>query len=87
MLSWYTNLLSAIVLIPVFILVGEAPGIMKLLVGEFTGVDGTTSPLKIFLWGSLITVCFLSFSQVWVADLLRTGLSGIPDVHRQSFIY
>ncbi|KAL4269457.1 Triose Phosphate/Phosphate Translocator [Pleurotus pulmonarius] len=56
MLSWYTNLLSAIVLIPIFILVGEVPGIMKLLVGEFTAVDGT-SPLQIFLWGSLITGC------------------------------
>lgn len=57
-LSWYSNLLSAIVLIPVIILVGEPPAILKLLFGldELVRPDNGMSPLTTFVWGSMITV-------------------------------
>ncbi|EPQ51938.1 hypothetical protein GLOTRDRAFT_80944 [Gloeophyllum trabeum ATCC 11539] len=58
-LSWYGNSLSAIALVPVIILAGEVPGVMKLLFGppEVTPV-GTMTPLATFLWGSAITGVF-----------------------------
>ena len=57
-LSWYTNLLSAVVLLPLLILVGEGPDVVKLLFGvdELLLNPGAMSPLSTFLWGSLITV-------------------------------
>jgi len=56
-LSWYTNLLSAIALAPILILAGEGPDVLKLLfdVTELLAEPDTMSPLKTFIWGSLIT--------------------------------
>jgi solute carrier family 35 (GDP-fucose transporter), member C1 len=51
-LSWYNNLLSAVVLAPLVILAGEGPAVGDLLLG----VD-TTGKLTTFVWGSIITVC------------------------------
>lgn len=48
LLSWYTNLLSAIVLAPIVLLAGEGPSVLTLLSGG--------PKLPTFLWGSLITV-------------------------------
>ncbi|KAG5731567.1 GDP-fucose transporter 1 [Termitomyces sp. T112] len=55
LLSWYTNLLSAIVLLPICLLVGEGPGIMEIFFVEAVVAEGTMSLLATFLWGSLIT--------------------------------
>jgi GDP-fucose transporter C1 len=62
-LSWYTNLLSAIVLLPLLLLVGEGPDVVKLLFGvdELLLKPGAMSPLRTFLWGSLITVSLAVF--------------------------
>ena len=57
-LSWYTNLYSAVVLIPVIIVAGEVPAIVALFAEPGTFSTGI-SPLNTFLWGSAITV-FLS---------------------------
>ncbi|KAJ7717644.1 hypothetical protein DFH07DRAFT_933901 [Mycena maculata] len=48
LLSWYANLLSALVLAPVVLLAGEGPSVLALLAGR----DGAVAT---FLWGSLIT--------------------------------
>ncbi|KXN88432.1 GDP-fucose transporter 1 [Leucoagaricus sp. SymC.cos] len=60
LLSWYTNLLSAVVLAPIVFLTGEGPAITKLLFGldELLRPEDTISPLTTFLWGSLITGVF-----------------------------
>lgn len=57
-LSWYTNLLSAVVMLPLVLLVGEGPAIMELFSGgnEIISSSGGLSPLSTFIWGSLITV-------------------------------
>ncbi|KAF9022227.1 hypothetical protein BDZ89DRAFT_1163366 [Hymenopellis radicata] len=57
LLSWYTNLLSAMVLLPIIVLAGEGADVLKLLFGadEFTVADGALSTLGTFLWGSAIT--------------------------------
>ncbi|KAA1474421.1 hypothetical protein DENSPDRAFT_931641 [Dentipellis sp. KUC8613] len=47
-LSWYNNLLSAVVLAPCVVLVGEGPAVMALLSGQGAGL-GT------LFWGSFIT--------------------------------
>ncbi|KAI0752878.1 hypothetical protein C8Q80DRAFT_1267350 [Daedaleopsis nitida] len=54
-LSWYTNLISSFILIPVFILMGELPGVMELLFG-----DNPTKPdgFSTFVKGSIITGVF-----------------------------
>ncbi|KAJ3511320.1 hypothetical protein NLJ89_g4163 [Agrocybe chaxingu] len=56
-LSWYTNLLSAAVIFPLLILAGEGPDVLKLLFGidELLVKAGSMSPLRTFLWGSMIT--------------------------------
>ncbi|KAJ7052782.1 hypothetical protein C8F01DRAFT_1169945 [Mycena amicta] len=56
LLSWYTNLLSVFVLIPIIILV-EGGEVMKLLfnVDELITPPGKWSPLHTFIVGSLIT--------------------------------
>ncbi|KDR77114.1 hypothetical protein GALMADRAFT_246311 [Galerina marginata CBS 339.88] len=56
-LSWYTNLLSAIILAPLLLLAGEGTDVVKLLFGvnELLTPADTMSPLATFLWGSLIT--------------------------------
>ncbi|KAI0795559.1 hypothetical protein C8Q75DRAFT_746522 [Abortiporus biennis] len=57
-LSWYSNLLSSIALIPVIIVMGELPGIWDL----FFGIDPTPpnemSKWATFVWGSAITGVF-----------------------------
>ncbi|TRM67044.1 hypothetical protein BD626DRAFT_484581 [Schizophyllum amplum] len=55
LLSWYTNLLSAIVLAPIMVLAGEGPDILKLMFNVDELVEGQTSALTTFLWGSAIT--------------------------------
>lgn len=50
-LSWYTNLLSVVVLIPLLVIMGEVPEISKLLFGT----DGVEGAFSTFMWGSLIT--------------------------------
>lgn len=55
-LSWYTNLLSAVVLAPVIVVVGELPGVMKLLFGPNEAAAGEMSTLTTFVFGSIITV-------------------------------
>ncbi|KAG6899191.1 hypothetical protein C0993_012490 [Termitomyces sp. T159_Od127] len=56
LLSWYTNLLSAVVLFPICLLVGEGPGIAEIFfVEEALHADGSMGLLATFLWGSLIT--------------------------------
>jgi len=56
-LSWYTNLLSAIVLAPLLILAGEGTDVVKLLFGvnELLVKPGTMSAFSTFIWGSTIT--------------------------------
>jgi len=56
-LSWYTNLFSAMGMIPLIILAGEVPEIMELFFGqtEVVSVDGELSELQRFIWGSFIT--------------------------------
>ncbi|PPQ74351.1 hypothetical protein CVT24_000662 [Panaeolus cyanescens] len=56
-LSWYTNLLSAVVLAPIMLLAGESGGIVKLVFGmdELLVKEGAMTPLATFVWGSLIT--------------------------------
>jgi len=58
-LSWYTNLLSAIILLPLLVIAGEGGDVVKMLFGvdELLVKPGSMSPLSTFLWGSLITVC------------------------------
>ncbi|KAF8635707.1 hypothetical protein AX15_000331 [Amanita polypyramis BW_CC] len=57
LLSWYTNAVSAVVLAPIVILVGEGPAITKLFFGidELVREPGTMSALKTFLWGTALT--------------------------------
>ena len=59
-LSWYTNLLSAMLMIPLIILAGEGPAIMDLIFGQAERIapaEGELSELQTFIWGSFITVC------------------------------
>lgn len=68
-LSWYTNLLSAMAMIPVIILAGEVPAIMDLFFGPMQVVsDGELTDLQTFIWGSFITVC-VHLNPVVFADL------------------
>ncbi|KAG7095680.1 hypothetical protein E1B28_006395 [Marasmius oreades] len=57
LLSWYTNLVSAVVLIPIILLVGEGKEVLKLFFGadELLRASGEISALSKFMWGSLIT--------------------------------
>ncbi|KAH9937835.1 uncharacterized protein BXZ73DRAFT_44831 [Epithele typhae] len=57
-LSWYTNLLSCVVLAPIIILAGELPGVMALLFGPDLSAPGELSTLSKFIYGSLITGVF-----------------------------
>jgi len=56
-LSWYTNLLSAVLMIPLIVLVGEVPAITSLFFGPYDIVSapGELSELHTFVWGSAIT--------------------------------
>lgn len=53
-MSWYSNLLSSVLLLPFIILSGEGPAVLDILSGRAEG-------LKTFLVGSVITV-----SLVWL---------------------
>ncbi|KAJ7468023.1 hypothetical protein FB451DRAFT_1257813 [Mycena latifolia] len=57
LLSWYTNLLSAVVLVPLVLLAGEGPRVLALLSGHPNADASITDPpqLHTFFWGSLIT--------------------------------
>lgn len=56
-LSWYTNLYSAIALIPVIVVSGEIPAVVALFAEPGPLTIGI-SPLSTFLWGSAITGVF-----------------------------
>lgn len=56
-MSWYSNLLSALLLLPFVIIVGEVPAVLDILSGHAEG-------LRIFVIGSAITV-----STVWFGFL------------------
>jgi GDP-fucose transporter C1 len=55
-MSWYSNLLSSVVLLPFIIISGEGPAVLDILSGRAEG-------LKTFLVGSMITV-----SLVWLFE-------------------
>ncbi|KAJ6558005.1 hypothetical protein B0H19DRAFT_1149432 [Mycena capillaripes] len=64
LLSWYANLLSAIVLAPIVLLAGEGPSVLALLSGRpspdpevaaAVATAGVTNELMTFIWGSLVT--------------------------------
>ncbi|KZT01348.1 uncharacterized protein LAESUDRAFT_731340 [Laetiporus sulphureus 93-53] len=57
-LSWYTNLLSAVLLAPILVLVGELPRVTRLLFGPNEAPVGELSTLGTFLLGSAITGAF-----------------------------
>lgn len=79
-LSWYTNLLSAVVLLPLMVVMGELPEVMKLFFesGEdIVNPDAAFGVLGTFLWGSLITVS-LSFLDLYIYALATdTGIQGV----------
>lgn len=55
-LSWYTNLFSAVVMIPIIVFAGEVPAIEDLFFGVgAVAKEGKLSELQTFVWGSLIT--------------------------------
>ncbi|KAJ7151407.1 hypothetical protein C8R43DRAFT_1005042 [Mycena crocata] len=58
LLSWYTNLLSIFVLLPI-VMLAEGSSVMKLLfnVDELITAPGAITPLRTFVVGSLITGC------------------------------
>ncbi|KAF8523037.1 hypothetical protein JB92DRAFT_2827455 [Gautieria morchelliformis] len=66
-LAWYSNLLSAVVLIPIVFLVGEGPEIQKLLFEDGAG-------WATFLWGTLLTglfgflICIAGFLSIKVTS-------------------
>ncbi|QRV84791.1 GDP-fucose transporter 1 [Ceratobasidium sp. AG-Ba] len=58
-LAWYTNLLSAIAILPIIVLAGEVPGVMRLFFGPDQSVVGAgESVLGAFLWGTAVTGVF-----------------------------
>lgn len=54
-LSWYSNVLSSVLLLPLIVLAGEVPDILALFSATVVSTAGH-NPLSTFLWGSLITV-------------------------------
>lgn len=84
-LSWYTNLMSAVVLAPIIILVGELPGVMKLLFGANENAVGQMSTLATFVMGSLITASVLRLSLRRVrANAVSSGRVRLPHEPRES---
>ena len=80
-LSWYTNLYSAIALVPIIVVSGEIPAIAALL-DEPSPLSTGISPLNTFLWGSAITACFsckLTMSRL----MTDPGHIRFLDEHRQ----
>ncbi|KAG0699051.1 hypothetical protein DFH29DRAFT_1015998 [Suillus ampliporus] len=82
-LSWYTNLLSAVVMLPVIIFAGEIPAITDLFFGpvDVIPTEGALSDLQIFIWGSCITGA-LGF-MMSIASLLSIKITS-PITHMVS---
>jgi hypothetical protein len=79
LLSWYTNLLSAIVLAPLVVLAGELPAVLSLFYGQTDSVGSEgMSTLQTFLWGSAITV---SYACACIQNDLFTKIVGCSRVH------
>ncbi|EUC56878.1 GDP-fucose transporter [Rhizoctonia solani AG-3 Rhs1AP] len=59
-LAWYNNLLSAVVLAPIIVLVGEGPDVMDLLFGaaSATKTSSGMTAFDTFIYGSAITGLF-----------------------------
>jgi len=57
-LSWYTNLLSAVVLLPIVVLAGELPEVLEILFGPNEKPAGDLSTVMTFILGSVITGAF-----------------------------
>ncbi|KAG6887968.1 hypothetical protein C0995_011361 [Termitomyces sp. Mi166 len=76
LLSWYTNLLSAIVLLPICLFVGEGPGIMEIFFsGEVVGTDGAmvTSPIT-HMVSSAVRGVAASLLGMWLFhDVITSG--------------
>lgn len=87
-LSWYTNLYSAIALLPLIMLAGEVPRISSLFSDGVEGVDGGLSPLGTFFWGSAISVSFYLILPCLLAiDRDVSGSVWVLDEHCQLVIY
>jgi solute carrier family 35 (GDP-fucose transporter), member C1 len=54
-LSWYSNILSSVLLLPLIVLAGEVPDIFTLISAPVFSATGN-NPLNTFLWGSVIAV-------------------------------
>jgi GDP-fucose transporter C1 len=57
-LSWYSNLLSAVILLPLIVVMGELPEVMKLFFEPEAAVIAPNpgiGHLRTFMWGTLIT--------------------------------
>lgn len=60
-LAWYSNLLSALVMLPLVVIAGEVPGVLALLFGTAAPGDGKSmSSFATFIWGSALTVSWRS---------------------------
>jgi len=57
LLSWYQNAICSILMVPVVILAGEGPDVLKLFFGvdELVKEPGSMSTLRKFLWGTAFT--------------------------------
>jgi GDP-fucose transporter C1 len=78
LLSWYTNLLSAVALAPIIVLAGEGGGVLDLLTGGLvnTRTDGGLGPVATFVWGSFITVSVFRYQNLFL------GFQSFFPVHR-----
>jgi len=78
-MSWYSNLLSSILLIPFIILVGEGPAVLDIISGRAEG-------LSTFLIGSAVTVSTICYDYVEANDSFSTitGQCRISALHRHN---
>ena len=84
LLSWYTNLLSAVALAPLIVLAGELGGVLDLMNGSLvnTSLDGGMGPVSTFILGSLITVRLIIISGLqFLIYISHPGRSRFPDEH------
>lgn len=88
-LSWYTNLLSAVVMIPLVLLAGEGPAVFDLFFGPspIVPVQGELSALNTFIWGSLITVSIVWMFRDHRAEQFFQGVRWLLDEPSQCIIY
>lgn len=72
-LGWYSNLLSAGIVLVLSLLVGEGPKAMQLLTSP-----SESGGLSTFVWGSFVTVCFHSLVclQIYSRFILQQGVVG-----------